>query len=133
MPASAAPVMPSGGTSSAFSAVLSAAAASRCSAGARTWPSPCSSAALTVTSAPGAAVQAIHASVSLPAASSYSITLIGCASKASPADAARPISQNQRSAVVVCRCMPSRSFFIRSSVSAGMKSTDREEASMVTN
>ncbi|KFM89835.1 hypothetical protein DJ90_6270 [Paenibacillus macerans] len=70
MPAMAAPVMPSRGTSSAFSAALSSAAASRCSAGARWAPRPCSSALVTTISAPGAAVQAIQANVALPAASS---------------------------------------------------------------
>ncbi|MOA51905.1 hypothetical protein D3C78_1751150 [compost metagenome] len=70
MPAIAAPVMPSCGTSSTFSAVLIAAAARRFSAGALTMPRPCSIAAVTATSALGAAVQATQTIVLVPVPSS---------------------------------------------------------------
>ncbi|MNI91889.1 hypothetical protein D3C73_1496110 [compost metagenome] len=79
-----------------------------------------------------AAVSAMYRSASVPAASPYSMRLIGSASTASPADAAKPINQNQRSARLAC-CLtasgPPRSL---ASAIAGIKSTDSDIANIVT-
>ncbi|MNW03729.1 hypothetical protein D3C71_1997070 [compost metagenome] len=81
---------------------------------------------------PPAAVKASQRIVPLPAASPYRVMLIGTASMASPAEAARPSSQNQRSdrrqRLSISLVSP-RNF---DSASAGMNRTVSEVASIVT-